>query len=141
MAEMKPQRRCALNYSRRLEHAVSWLLEGHKETLVEVNNYATDLCELRRFDEAKSLLRKAIPVARRSLGDRNENTLRLRWNYARALYKDDRATHGDLREAVTTLEETGRTARRVLGGAHPTTVGVERDLRSARDALYARGLP
>ena len=67
-------------------------------------------------------------------------TLMMRWNYARALSKDDRATHGDLRDAVTTLEETVRTARRVLGGAHPTTVGVERDLRDVRDALYARGL-
>ena len=80
-------------------------------------------------------------LARRVLGESHDLALMMRWNYARALSKDDRATHGDLREAVTTLEETGRTARRVLGGAHPTTVGVERDLRSARDALYARGLP
>ena len=33
--------------------------------------------------------------------------------------RDDGATLDDLREAVTTLEETERTARRVLGGAHP----------------------
>ena len=39
-----------------------------------------------------------------------------------AAYKDDRATHGDLREAVTTLEETGRTARRVLGENVETTL-------------------
>ena len=48
-------------------------------------------------------------------------TLTMRWNYARALWNDDGATPDDLREAVTTLEETARTARRVLGGAHPLT--------------------
>ena len=67
--------------------------------------------------------------------------LRMCYFNAEALCKDDGATLDDLREAVETLAETERTARRVLGGAHPTTVGVERDLRSARDALYARGLP
>ena len=63
------------------------------------------------------------------------------WIYARALYKDDSATLDDLREAVATLEETKRIARRVLGGAHPTTEGIEDELQDARDALYARGLP
>jgi hypothetical protein len=50
----------------------------------------------------------------------------------------DGATLDDLREAVTTLEETSQTARRVLGGAHPTTGGIERWLREARAALRAR---
>ena len=40
------------------------------------------------------------------------------------LYEDDGATLDDLREAVTTLEDTERTARRVLGGAHPLTMGL-----------------
>ena len=48
------------------------------------------------------------------------------------------ATLDDLREAVTTLEETARLARRVLGGAHPTTRRIERDLRKARAALRGR---
>ena len=48
--------------------------------------------------------------------------------YAGALLRPG-ATLDDLREAVTTLEETTRIARRVLGGAHPTTVGIEGDLR------------
>ena len=58
-----------------------------------------------------------------------------------ALYKDAGATLGDLREAVTTLEDTARIARRVLGGAHPVTSAIEDESRDARDALYARGLP
>ena len=45
-----------------------------------------------------------------------------RSSYAEALYKDTGATLDDLREAVTTLEKTERTARRVLGGAHPLVV-------------------
>ena len=47
-------------------------------------------------------------------------------------------TLDDLRKAVSTLEDAGRIARRVLGGAHPTTVGIERRLREARAALRAR---
>ena len=62
----------------------------------------------------------------------------MRANYARALYVDPGATLDHLREAVTTLEETDRTARRVLGGAHPVTVGIENDVREALNVLSAR---
>jgi hypothetical protein len=65
----------------------------------------------------------------------------MRMIYAKALYKDDAATLDDLREAVTTLVETERTARRVLGGAHPVTTGIEGALRDARAALRARETP
>ena len=44
----------------------------------------------------------------------------------------------DLREAVTTLEELERTARRVLGGASPLTTCFGDDLREARTLLRAR---
>ena len=47
-------------------------------------------------------------------------------------------TLDNLREAVATLEETERIARRVFGGAHPVTTGIERRLRNARAALAAR---
>ena len=55
-----------------------------------------------------------------------------------ALYKDDGATLEDLREAVTILEDAERTARRVMGGAHPLTEGIEDDLQHARALLRAR---
>ena len=58
--------------------------------------------------------------------------------YAETLYKADGATRDDLREAVTTLEETARTARRVFGGAHPLTAQIERRLPEARAVLGAR---
>ena len=85
------------------------------------------------------LLRKTIPVARRVLGDSNEITIRMRWSYAEALYPDTSATLEDLREAANTLEDTERTARRVLGGAHPTAVAIEQSLYNVRAALRARG--
>ena len=86
-------------------------------------------------------MRKTIPVARRVLGESYETTLRMRWIYAEALYRDPGAMLDGLREAVTTLEDTERTARRVLGGASPTTRSVETALRNARAALRARETP
>ena len=56
------------------------------------------------------------------------------------LYLDDGATLNDLRESVTTLEDTARISRRVLGGAHPITAGVEHDLHKSLAALRAREL-
>ena len=53
-------------------------------------------------------------------------------SYAKALYKDDDATLDDLREAVTMLEEIEPTARRVFGGAHPTTTGIDILLQALR---------
>ena len=65
----------------------------------------------------------------------------MRKMYGWALYENPGATLDDLRAAVTTLEDTERTARRVLGDAHPITEEIEGELQDARDALYARGLP
>jgi len=115
--------------------------EEHEKTLIAANNYANSLVQLKRFEEAKALVLKTMPVARRVIGDDHNLTLKLRWAYAEVLYKDDAATLADLREAVTTLEDIERIARRVLGGAHPTTEGIEDELQDVRAALYARGLP
>jgi tetratricopeptide (TPR) repeat protein len=110
----------------------------HEETLRAAVNYAISLNGLKRFEEAKAWLCKMIPVARRSLGENDDLTLGLRWEYAVALYRDPCATLDDLREAVTTLEELERTARRVFGGAHPHTTKIEAALRKSRAALRAR---
>ena len=112
--------------------------EEHVETLREASSYSESLIHLKRYQEVKSLLRKTIPVARRVLGDDNILTLVMKWIYATALYSDPAASLDDLREAVATLEETERTARRVLGAAHPVTAGIEGRLRFAREALAAR---
>ena len=66
----------------------------------------------------------------------------MRWAYARTFYLDTNATLDDLRESVTTLEEIEPSARRVLGGTHPLTTGIEHALRErARAALRARETP
>ena len=93
---------------------------------------------LGRFKEAKSLMRKIEPLTRRILGEDDRITLIMRWNYANARFRDDSATLDDLAEAVATLEDVAPTARRVLGGAHPTTEGIEACLQYARDVLHAR---
>ena len=76
-------------------------------------------------------------MVRRVLGEGNEHTLKMRSLYAYSLYSNPGATLEDLREAVTTLEETEMIARRVFGGAHPTTAGIEDQLRYAQAALCA----
>ena len=86
-------------------------------------------------------LRKNARDLRRSLKKRDKKKPRMRWIYGTALYRDTSATLDDLREAVTTLEDTERTARRVMGGAHPTTAGIEKSLRLARAALRAHKKP
>ena len=48
--------------------------------------------------------------------------------------EDDAATLDNLHEAVATLEDTERIA-------HPTTKGIENELRAARAALSARETP
>ena len=106
--------------------------------MLETNNYAGILGGLGRFEETKSLTRKAIPISRRVLGEGHHLTLKMRSIYAVALWRDDGATLDDLREAVSTLGETTRIARRVLGGAHPLTSAIEDDLRDARAALRPR---
>ena len=112
--------------------------EEHEQTLVAANNYAGSLIDLQKYEEAMSLLRRTMPVARRVTGDTSDISIRMRKIYADALYEDPGATLVDLREAVTTLEDTARIARRVFGGAHPLTRQTEQALQQARAALRAR---
>ena len=112
--------------------------EESSETLLAAMNYAMSLRDLQHYGEARSLMRKEIPVAQRVLGENHDLTLRMRRVHAVALYKDTGATLDDLRDAVKTLNETERTARRVLGGSHPDVVDIVHSLRDARAKLAAR---
>ena len=67
-------------------------------------------------------------------------TSEVRWIYAETLCRDPGATLDGLREAVTTLEETERIARRTLGGAHPLTTAIGVHLENSRAALRLRTL-
>ena len=109
------------------------------ECVREANNYASSLSRLERYEEAKALFRKTMPVARRVLGESNELTLKMRWCYALALYRDSGATLDDLHEAVSTLEETERLWTRVFGAAHPETPRVQGALATAREELARAG--
>ena len=111
------------------------LLQRHREA----NNYARFLVDHKRFEEAKVLLRKMIPVTRRALGEGHSLTFKIRANYAATLCNaKGGATLGDLREAVDTLEDLEPTMRRVFGSSHPHTEQIEGFLRDARAALRAR---
>jgi len=112
--------------------------EENENTLQSANSHAVSLNDVDRFEEARSVLRKTMPVARRVLGESNGITLAMQLHSAVALYSNDDATPDDFREAMTTLEETGRTARRVLGAAHPSTMDIEHSLQDARGWLAAR---
>ena len=114
--------------------------EENGQTLGAAFNCASSLKALERFEEAKAFLRKTMPVARRVLGESHELNF-MRRVYAASLCSDTGATLDDLREAVSTLEDLERTARRVLGCAHPMAVDIERELRNARAALRARETP
>ena len=115
--------------------------EESLNTLIAACNYASSLVNLQRFEETRSLLRKTMPVARRVLGELHEVTIKMLWIHADTLYMDDDATLDDLREAVITLENETRTARRVFGGANPLVVGFEKTLRNARARLRALETP
>ena len=114
--------------------------EQHLETLIAANNYASSLVELGGFEEAKTLMRKTMPMAQRLLVDSHDLMLRMRRTYANALFYPA-ATLDDLREAVTTLEDAERIARRVYGRAHPDTAAIEGNLKGMRAAVRARDTP
>ena len=106
--------------------------EESRDTLGVANNCASSLLNLKRFKEAKEFLREKLPVARRTLGKNDMVTLLIMGCYAEALCRDPASTLDDVCEAASTLVETARTTRRVMGGAHPLTAWAERNLRYAR---------
>ena len=109
--------------------------DEHEDTIVAALNYAASLGSLRRVKEAKSLLRKTVPVARRVLGEVHDLTLTMRWLHANILYMNDSATVDDHREAVETLESVAISYKRILGASHPETQKVQNALATAREKL------
>ena len=85
-------------------------------------------------------VREFIAVATRNNITPTKNTRRPSRPRSRNA-QDLGATLDDLREAVSTLEDTERIARRVLGNAHPMALKIERNLQDAREILAARETP
>ena len=104
--------------------------EEHEVTLTSAGNYGESLVNLGRF-EAKSLLRKLMPVARRVLGESDGVTLKMRWSYARgALQSRRRHARRSPRGRGRRLRRLNRTRGDVLGSAHPFAAQIERNLHT-----------
>ena len=98
-----------------------------EKTLLAAGNYAMVLLELQRFEEAKKVLRRTVPVARRVLGAEHALTLSLREDLSRATLEGE-SSGEEKREALRMLEELAGVMRRVLGPTHPDTLRVQREL-------------
>ena len=85
------------------------------------------LLELQRFEEAKKILRRTVPVARRVFGTEHALTLSLREDLSHATL-DGESSAEEKREALRMLEDTAAVMRRVLGPAHPDTLRVQKNL-------------
>ena len=85
--------------------------------------------DLKRFEEAKALLSKLLPVARRLLGENKDLTLRMRLLYAHALPRTS---------ATSTISVKIRSRRRTDRAARarrraPALKAIERDLCESRE--------
>ena len=98
-------------------------------------SYAASLKDQQRFEEAKSLLRKKMPLARRTLGAEHDLTLNFQDIYAQCLNRDPSASRDDVVEAIEIFEDIQRRARRVFGPDHPNWKALPRDLMAAREKL------
>ena len=92
------------------------------------------LLDLRRFAEAKKLLRKVAPVARRALGAEHALTLSLREDLSRATLGGASSAE-EKREALRILEEVAGVMRRVMGPAHPETLRAQKELKRSRQRI------
>ena len=101
-------------------------------TLNLAGNLGRTTLKLKKYAEARDLLGGRVPVAIQVLGKEHHVTIRLRWFYCQAIYKDADATLGEVREAVTMLEDVAITSRRVFGAEHPTARGCQYALDEAR---------
>ena len=102
-----------------------------EKTLLAANNYAMVLLELQSFEEAKKVLRRTVPVARRVLGAEHALTLSLREDLSRATLGGASSAE-EKREALRILEEVAGVMRRVFGPAHPETLRAQRQLEHYR---------
>ena len=106
----------------------------HEKTIIDAINLSESLIEAKLFEEARSLLRDNIPVARRTLNTEHDLTVTLRSLYACTIYRDTNSSR-DVHEAVAILEDVLRTTRRVYGVQHPFFATYRKDSEIARMRL------
>jgi len=109
--------------------------EQDEKTIRDANNYAVVLLSLQLFGEAKRLVRKAIPNARRTLGAEHDLTLNFRDIYGRSLFLDPSASRDDVAEAIEIFVDVQRRAWRVFGPKHPNWTHFPKLLEGAREKL------
>ena len=84
---------------------------------------------------------RRVELCPRFVGDDHHVTLDLRDRYVRTLVAPlvedpgSASAAGDLREAVTILEDIERRSRRVFGADHPQTLGYKESLVTAREMV------
>ena len=108
------------------------------QTIRAALNFGVSAMHLKRFEEARALAQKTIPVVQRTLGPDHDFTLCFRRNSAEAVYEDPKSTLSDLRRAETTLKDVYRRTRRVFGSHHPETQICEQNMKRLRALLAER---
>ena len=79
--------------------------------------------------------RKLLKVARRSLGDQHDDTIRAANMYAEALCMNPEASRADALEAEALLASSVKAMRITLGPQHPRTINTTNELTDLRRFL------
>ena len=89
---------------------------------------------MEKYAEVRSLLRKAIPESKRSLGPDHFTTLEMVRYFARAVL-NDQTTSDEKLEATSMLEDATRRMRFICGTSHPQTRCFEFESKQAREIV------
>mmetsp|Transcript_26288 Transcript_26288/g.78913 ORF Transcript_26288/g.78913 Transcript_26288/m.78913 type:complete len:222 (+) Transcript_26288:3-668(+) len=103
-----------------------------RDSIGAANSLAIALVRLARFDEARAILKRQIPLARQLGGTQWVHAAGV---FSRAVVEDDNCPTTELEEALTVMDDASRTARQTLGTAHPVAKALERDLGCIRARL------
>ena len=96
---------------------------------------------LSHFVEAKVLIRKTLPVARRVIGEDHDTSMGLRCLLHHSTVLDPKSTRGDVQEAKKELDKILCQARRVLGATHPRLLAIQKTVDGARERLAGVAVP
>ena len=101
-------------------------------------NLAGSLQTTGRYEEAKSLLRKVLPEALRTLGPDHDTTLAMRRALVRNIDADPESSLVELQQAEADLRDVSRRTRRVFGTSHPESENCEALMGRLKATIAAR---